>query len=365
MSFTNDQVIETLLNVYGDYTDNTNNNIMRLFNTLAGGGGDYRILTMGNIPFTSSEDDSDVQSQSLQSSSEMTKCDNIFLYEKSKCASEKGGELGECNICFDNVKEGELVVYLKNCGHLFHTHCITEWLSYKRPRCPVCRRHFYCSLTYNIESGKILDDFSSMDEFKTPVDKKDLRSNMTYDYVTDDEDCDDSGGDYFTKRYVKVIRDINGVYIKRESDKLKMSTSNDTKSESSSRPERKGNEASVPDSSEITDLLGRRINDMNEIINKDSENIDNFLIFPTNITFSDLKEPDEDYDVINDKDVDTLLNRRAELIDMVKRANAKKSNLKKQIIFELDVRLLEMNRKHISNIIKQEEKILDLVRKIR
>lgn len=43
-----------------------------------------------------------------------------------------------CSICLIAPELGNTVTNL-NCGHIFHTACITEWLS-QTPTCPLCRR---------------------------------------------------------------------------------------------------------------------------------------------------------------------------------------------------------------------------------
>ncbi|XP_025084000.1 uncharacterized protein LOC112558028 isoform X2 [Pomacea canaliculata] len=48
-------------------------------------------------------------------------------------------EEGEtCAICLSNIQFQEMVIRLPTCSHLFHTTCITKWLSTSRS-CPVCR----------------------------------------------------------------------------------------------------------------------------------------------------------------------------------------------------------------------------------
>eukprot|EP00928_Gymnodinium_smaydae_P043417 TRINITY_DN29090_c0_g1_i1.p1 TRINITY_DN29090_c0_g1~~TRINITY_DN29090_c0_g1_i1.p1 ORF type:complete len:1467 (-),score=317.12 TRINITY_DN29090_c0_g1_i1:48-4256(-) len=53
--------------------------------------------------------------------------------DKAAQALQDGG----CSICTSDLAEGEKAVKL-DCGHMFHTDCIEQWLE-KRPTCPLCR----------------------------------------------------------------------------------------------------------------------------------------------------------------------------------------------------------------------------------
>ena len=44
----------------------------------------------------------------------------------------------ECSICLETFKEDENLIQL-NCNHIFHLHCIDDWLQIQE-NCPVCRR---------------------------------------------------------------------------------------------------------------------------------------------------------------------------------------------------------------------------------
>jgi hypothetical protein len=49
---------------------------------------------------------------------------------------------GECAICLRGFREGHITecipFEIRNCGHVFHRHCIAKWLG-REPSCPVCR----------------------------------------------------------------------------------------------------------------------------------------------------------------------------------------------------------------------------------
>lgn len=43
-----------------------------------------------------------------------------------------------CAICLANYEQGEKVLMMPGCDHIFHPNCAAEWLA-KRPICPMCR----------------------------------------------------------------------------------------------------------------------------------------------------------------------------------------------------------------------------------
>ena len=43
-----------------------------------------------------------------------------------------------CNICLEELKEGDTIRKLNHCSHTFHKDCIDEWLS-RVPACPICK----------------------------------------------------------------------------------------------------------------------------------------------------------------------------------------------------------------------------------
>ncbi|CAL1415054.1 unnamed protein product [Linum trigynum] len=51
---------------------------------------------------------------------------------------QKGGEVDECVVCLDSIKQGEWCRKLPVCGHVFHRRCVDPWLV-KVPACPICR----------------------------------------------------------------------------------------------------------------------------------------------------------------------------------------------------------------------------------
>ena len=53
--------------------------------------------------------------------------------KKSDC------EESSCSICFDNFERAQKIKKLKNCGHEYHSTCITKWLKDEK-RCPVCNK---------------------------------------------------------------------------------------------------------------------------------------------------------------------------------------------------------------------------------
>ena len=44
-----------------------------------------------------------------------------------------------CLICLKEFFNGEMVQELKNCQHIYHSPCITEWLKNEK-FCPICKK---------------------------------------------------------------------------------------------------------------------------------------------------------------------------------------------------------------------------------
>ena len=54
----------------------------------------------------------------------------------------------ECIICLDAFADGDEIIILPVCRHIYHTHCITSWFT-SHSHCPLCRHDY---------SGYSLDD---------------------------------------------------------------------------------------------------------------------------------------------------------------------------------------------------------------
>ena len=54
----------------------------------------------------------------------------------------------ECSICLDAFADGDEIIILPVCRHIYHTHCITSWFT-SHSHCPLCRHDY---------SGYSLDD---------------------------------------------------------------------------------------------------------------------------------------------------------------------------------------------------------------
>lgn len=106
---------------------------------------DYRKLYVSNLMKTQkydnkkrNQDKSDSPAQSLT---------EVGSNEDSQWSSslEQSVELSECvcAICLDPLNENETVSLAnhKDCPHMFHRHCVHEWLM-KNDDCPVCRRPY-------------------------------------------------------------------------------------------------------------------------------------------------------------------------------------------------------------------------------
>lgn len=54
----------------------------------------------------------------------------------------------ECSICFDAFADGDEIIILLVCRHIYRNHCITPWFT-SHSNCPLCRYDY---------SGYSLDD---------------------------------------------------------------------------------------------------------------------------------------------------------------------------------------------------------------
>ena len=60
------------------------------------------------------------------------------IISKFKSKEYKGeNDKHQCSVCLENIKKGEIITKL-DCGHIFHTDCINEWVS-RDSTCPCCR----------------------------------------------------------------------------------------------------------------------------------------------------------------------------------------------------------------------------------
>ncbi|XP_042425677.1 RING-H2 finger protein ATL70-like [Zingiber officinale] len=64
--------------------------------------------------------------------------DEATLMSYPKAVYSVGGAASSCSICLSDLKEGEVLRELPECGHSFHLQCVDPWLR-SRPTCPLCR----------------------------------------------------------------------------------------------------------------------------------------------------------------------------------------------------------------------------------
>jgi len=67
----------------------------------------------------------------------------VSSYEKSvdpanKKEDESNTSKNSCSICLEDYKEGQEIITLPKCDHIFHKPCVTKWLDINKI-CPICR----------------------------------------------------------------------------------------------------------------------------------------------------------------------------------------------------------------------------------
>ncbi|KAI4292236.1 hypothetical protein PAPHI01_1510 [Pancytospora philotis] len=67
-------------------------------------------------------------------------CKETTYAAREIAGSFASGASHECSICRDEF-QGEDVVKMLKCGHLFHSACIDEWINIKK-LCPLCKKDF-------------------------------------------------------------------------------------------------------------------------------------------------------------------------------------------------------------------------------
>eukprot|EP00918_Siedleckia_nematoides_P081938 GHVU01179641.1.p1 GENE.GHVU01179641.1~~GHVU01179641.1.p1 ORF type:complete len:708 (-),score=11.36 GHVU01179641.1:76-2199(-) len=66
------------------------------------------------------------------------------------------GNAVECSICYEKIREDSNISMLDNCGHHFHTVCITKALQQTGNRCPLCRKDYTQENITKLTSPKML-----------------------------------------------------------------------------------------------------------------------------------------------------------------------------------------------------------------
>lgn len=56
----------------------------------------------------------------------------------SRLGAKGGGTLSTCAICIEDYSDGDKLRVLP-CNHRFHMECIDQWLSSRKPLCPICK----------------------------------------------------------------------------------------------------------------------------------------------------------------------------------------------------------------------------------
>lgn len=77
--------------------------------------------------------------ESMEMQPTLEKTNNKVELEDSVKYDSKTMKNNKCCICLTKYNKKSIVNIL-NCGHIFHTKCIKEWVCYKK-ECPVCRKN--------------------------------------------------------------------------------------------------------------------------------------------------------------------------------------------------------------------------------
>ena len=48
--------------------------------------------------------------------------------KECSCGQEETAELGTCSICLGEYEEGDEMMALPDCSHVFHADCMSSWL---------------------------------------------------------------------------------------------------------------------------------------------------------------------------------------------------------------------------------------------
>eukprot|EP00555_Chaetoceros_dichaeta_P009164 CAMPEP_0198258196 /NCGR_PEP_ID=MMETSP1447-20131203/7695_1 /TAXON_ID=420782 /ORGANISM="Chaetoceros dichaeta, Strain CCMP1751" /LENGTH=507 /DNA_ID=CAMNT_0043945267 /DNA_START=124 /DNA_END=1644 /DNA_ORIENTATION=+ len=68
-----------------------------------------------------------------------TKDHEAEIHGTSKFLQNAFASCTSCSVCIDEFEQGEILILLPDCGHFFHSHCITPWLKDKKATCPICQ----------------------------------------------------------------------------------------------------------------------------------------------------------------------------------------------------------------------------------
>jgi len=94
--------------------------------------GAFELLAAADAAFAAEEDKLTAQVTSNEALASMR------MWRFSGSSSPACGEGGECQICLEELAEGDELRTLP-CGHFFHTACVDVWLRQKSGSCPTCR----------------------------------------------------------------------------------------------------------------------------------------------------------------------------------------------------------------------------------
>jgi len=105
----------------------------------------------------------------------------IFEYTDDFSHFSNDSNVLECSICWERVKDGDQMLALPGCSHVYHSDCISDWLVKKSSLCPMCRNDIgpYCrgekpmdpEFVAELKNAELTQRFPEKYEWRTLKDK--------------------------------------------------------------------------------------------------------------------------------------------------------------------------------------------------
>ena len=69
-------------------------------------------------------------------------CEVLETLPSERVSFENLGKVSrgdQCVMCLCNYEEGEDILWIEKCSHVFHKQCLETWLAKESTSCPICR----------------------------------------------------------------------------------------------------------------------------------------------------------------------------------------------------------------------------------